>query len=690
MPQANPSSTPVQSRGQMAIETRLAPIGTVDAERRTADVVWSTGAAVRRYDWWNERWYREELSLDPAHVRMGRMQSGAPLLNSHSQWDLRSVIGVVESASLAGAEAVASVRFSARADVEPIFQDVRAGILRNISVGYVRHRVERIAPEQEGADWTYRVVDWEPMEISLVPIPADAGAQVRAGDTTHPPERALRTAPCEFIDFPPTAAIAEPTLERSTAMLGSDGTSAAANSPAQQEEVRNSPPVQAPAQPDTAAITEAAVRAERERVDAIRRLTEAPAVRALGDDTFVRGLANLTVEQARSQIIDRLTAQSDATASRSAADVRTISDETDVRRAAITEALQHRANPSQQLPERARAYRGFTLIELARHCLEAQGVRTQGMSRAEIAGMALTGIDGAGLRSMHGTSDFTVALANTVNRSLRAGYESAPRTFTMWARRGTLADFRPATRVAVAGNLALEKVNEFGEFKRGKIVDAGESIQLATYGKVVGVTRQGVINDDLDMLGRLPRMFGRAAADFESDTVYGILTANAAMSDTVALFHATHGNLGTPGAPSETTLSEMRRLVRLQTDPSGNAKPLNLTVRYIITPAALETATQKLLNAVIVATKSADTNVFNGAYQHIVEARLDANSATAWYGAASPDQIDTVEYAYLEGEEGLFTEQRVGFDVDGLEVKARLDFASKAIDHRGLFRNAGA
>jgi hypothetical protein len=270
------------------------------------------------------------------------------------------------------------------------------------------------------------------------------------------------------------------------------------------------------------------------------------------------------------------------------------------------------------------------------------------------------------------------------------GYESAQRTFTRWARPGTLSDFRAATRVSVAGNLALEKVNQFGEFKRGKMVDGGESIQLATYGKVVGVTRQAVINDDLDFLSRLPAMFGRAAADFESDIVYGILTANAAMADGTALFHADHGNLaGTGAAISETTLSAARLALRKQTDPSGNAQPLNLVGRYILVPAALETTAQKMFSAVV-ANTTAGTNVFQNAYEIVTEPRLDAASATAWYVIADSSQIDTVEYAYLEGEQGLYTEQRTGFDVDGLEVKARLDFAAKATDWRGLYRNPGA
>jgi hypothetical protein len=70
--------------------------------------------------------------------------------------------------------------------------------------------------------------------------------------------------------------------------------------------------------------------------------------------------------------------------------------------------------------------------------------------------------------------------------------------------------------------------------------------------------------------------------------------------------------------------------------------------------------------------------------------RTCAGSATAWYLAASPAQIDIVELAYLEDQQGVYTETRVGFEVDGVEVKARLDVGAKTIDYRGLYRNTGA
>jgi hypothetical protein len=100
-----------------------------------------------------------------------------------------------------------------------------------------------------------------------------------------------------------------------------------------------------------------------------------------------------------------------------------------------------------------------------------------------------------------------------------------------------------------------------------------------------------------------------------------------------------------------------------------------------------ETEAQKLLQATIVATKTADTNIFQGYVSLVVDPRVTGNK---WFLMASPGSIDTIEYSFLAGEPELFTEQENGFDIDGVTIKARMVFGAKALDWRGMYYNAGA
>ena len=159
----------------LEVRAAFAP-STINVEERTVELTWSTGAAVRRSSW-DRGDYIEELSMAPGHVRLERLNRGAPLLNSHASFQLSDVVGVVQSAWVDGNEGRAVVKFSDRADVEPIFQDVIDGIYRNVSVGYKVHKTER---DETGAVPVERAIDWEPYELSLVPIPADPAAQVRS------------------------------------------------------------------------------------------------------------------------------------------------------------------------------------------------------------------------------------------------------------------------------------------------------------------------------------------------------------------------------------------------------------------------------------------------------------------------------------------------------------------------------
>jgi hypothetical protein len=167
-----------------------AEIGAVDADKRTVDLTFATPKAdVLRYDWETGKRFYERLSLDPKHVRMDRLSSGtAPLLDTHSAWSLSNVIGVVDVAAIDGKRGAATVRFSRRPEVEPFYQDVKDKIIRNNSVGYRVFRFEDTGEALNG----YAVMlatDWEPYEISMVPMGADAGARTRSS-------KAIDTNPC--------------------------------------------------------------------------------------------------------------------------------------------------------------------------------------------------------------------------------------------------------------------------------------------------------------------------------------------------------------------------------------------------------------------------------------------------------------------------------------------------------------
>jgi hypothetical protein len=195
------------------VQVRVAALQSIDGEKRTAEMVWSTGAQVRRYDWFRDEVFIEELSMDPAHVRMTRLNGGAPVLDTHNQWSTDSVIGIVEKAWINGSEGRASVRFAEGDErVDRIWNKVKQGILRNVSVGYAIHSMEDVT--EKGAKMrTMRATDWEPMEVSIVPVGADGKAGIRADGGTHPCEIEFAERSAETPDDP-TAGQAAPPANR--------------------------------------------------------------------------------------------------------------------------------------------------------------------------------------------------------------------------------------------------------------------------------------------------------------------------------------------------------------------------------------------------------------------------------------------------------------------------------------------
>lgn len=163
-----------------------AAIAAIDKQARTVDLIFSTGAAVERYDWLRDTRYLEQLSLDPKAVRLDRLNTAGPLLDAHSAYSVYDQLGAVVAgtARIENGQARAKVVFSQRDTVTPIWNDVIADppIIRSVSVGYRVYAFEETTAD--GKIPTRTAVDWEPFELSMVPMPADMGAKVRDGDKT--------------------------------------------------------------------------------------------------------------------------------------------------------------------------------------------------------------------------------------------------------------------------------------------------------------------------------------------------------------------------------------------------------------------------------------------------------------------------------------------------------------------------
>ncbi|WP_230041932.1 ClpP-like prohead protease/major capsid protein fusion protein [Escherichia coli] len=341
----------------------------------------------------------------------------------------------------------------------------------------------------------------------------------------------------------------------------------------------------------------------------------------------------------------------------------------------IRQALMARAGFEKT--ERDNVYNGMTLREYARMSLTERGVGVSGYNPMQMVGLVLT----------HSTSDFGNILLDVSGKALLQGWEEAEETFQRWTKKGQLSDFKTAHRVGMGGFPSLRQVREGAEYKYVTTGDKGETIALATYGEIFSVTRQAIINDDLNQLTDVPMKMGRAAKATIGDLVYAVLTKNPKLSDGKTLFHADHKNLST-GPVSVASLDDARRLMRLQKEGD---RSLNIRPAFMLVPVALETlATQTIKSASV---KGADVNagIINPVRDFaevIAEARLDDADAKAWYLTAAQG-ADTIEVAYLNGVDTPYIDQQEGFTTDGIATKVRIDAGVAPLDYRGLVKSSG-
>jgi HK97 family phage prohead protease len=294
---------------------------------------------------------------------MERLASGrAPLLANHDSTDLNAVVGVVESARLEKGRGVATVRFADDPDSEKIFRKVQQGILRSISVGYRVHKLEKV----EGGDSetpVFQARDWEPYELSVVGLPADAAAYVRA-------EGNVRSS-----------------QEKHTMDL----------------------------------------QAERARVSGIMAAVRAARLDSAVAEKFIQD--GVSLESVRAQVLERLATESESIRTEQHVRMDVGNDGVTRRLQLQAEALAARAG-GPPCSDEAKQFMRMSLVDHARHCLEARGIATRMLSPSQI-------IQRSGGYAVAG--DFTNLLQATGDRQLLAAYQTAKGGVKQIARKSSRA-----------------------------------------------------------------------------------------------------------------------------------------------------------------------------------------------------------------------------------------------------------
>lgn len=619
------------SEQQMAFRRATVAHGSYDPEKHTFTAVAATPNPVRRNTFAGP--VHEVLSLDPASVRLGRLQSGrAPLLDSHQSGSISDQIGVVRGARIEGGKLMVYVRLSSREDdrMKQIRADLADGILRNVSIGYAVHASKEI----QGNDGTPTIVctDWEPAEVSIVAVPADSKAHIRS-------MKGRQHMDDDVIDN---------TVTHDDLGAGDGNTPTKVTRTMSDRQVR-----------------------EALRIAANHGIDVGFAQRQID--------SGASLADFRASVLEQIGDRSPVISARSYGD--DTLENPDFMSRAVEDALY--ARMSGKAPEGAATeMMGRSLLDMGAMLMQARGERVTRGSRDRLASQLLT--------RTQSTSDFPTLLQSASHRVLVEQYRAAACPLRQLARQRDAVDFRPVTMVKLSEAPRLLEVKEGGEIHYGARAEAKEGFALKTYSRIFSLSREAIINDDLGAFADTSGAFGRAAAETEASLLAGLLTANNGdgvnLDDGSPLYATARSNKAAAGTAIDVAnLGAGRKAMR---DVKGldGITPLNVVPMHLVVGTAKETEAEQVLASLYPA-HVADVNPFNnGRLTMHVEPRLPGN---AWRLFADPSVMPTIVCAYLNGGNGPLVETRPGWQVAGFEFRAMLDFGCGIQDWRGSYLNAG-
>ncbi len=657
---------------------------TLNEDARTLEVVFYSGATVHQGGSFFEDPFELTFELSKKAVRLERFNNGAPLVDNHATHGSVSevVLGVVEKAWLEGDSGRARVKIAA--DRPDIIARVKDGILRNFSMGARVHQMRDVTQKGD-LQKKFLAIDWEPHELSIVPVNADPGAQ------------ALSLASSEVFSCTLSLGADAPTLEDTmkikVRLLSSNETVEIEEGAFDVKLHSKDLTVPAPGPaPSNVVDLRAAKRAVDDRIEADRAFqTEVKRLAAHYNLPTTWADHHIKLGTTMEQILEDATTQRAKLAPHIDGSIRMGDDweSGQARFDMMRDAIVARAK-SKPVPESARQYARMSLVEMAheRVCLtspEAKSLNPR-YDQRRVVELALT------------RADFPNLLADSANKVLMGDYEQAPVTYRRLAARQDLPDFKTASVLKVGDFPIPLLVGESGEIKLGSFSEAKDTFALATYARRLAFSYQAIVNDDLASFGRVMGSYGRRLADFENGLWFSqLISASGAgptLGDGGALFNATavttaggHANLTASGtAISVDSIGVGRAMMKKQTSLDGIKLNINPTI--LLTSPDKETIARQFTTVLGPNLAAGSQNPWAGTLEPIADANL--SSANPWYLFADPSIAPVSVYGYLEGQTGPDVASRVGFEYLGVELRVALHFGIGWVDFRGGYRNAGA
>lgn len=663
----------------------------VNPEARTVDVMWSTGVRVRQRDW--DGAYYEELDMSPGAVRLGRLNNGAPFLADHNRSSIANILGVIKpgSARIENGQGLATIRFPKAEDdpeADKVFRKIQDGIITSVSVGNQIYKLEK-QPQVKGELPVYRAVDWEPFELSAVPCPAEDGAGFRAL-----------------------------AVHGSNAMTEEEKRAAAEK--AAQDAVRAAE-LKAFEETRRAADLKVAAEGERLRITGITLACRTAKLDQKEIDVFIA--SDKTADQVRTLMLEKLYAESEKTEidnhqKQPAIEVGTTEREKSLRGAEAAmiqrygmfetvRAMQEKVKTDIKLSARAaNAFRdvatdpgefaGMRPSRIAQEFLERAGKSTRGWSDDKIVEQALSLRGSAGEQT---TSDFTALLQNIMYKQFLGQYELADATWKEFCFVDSVQDFRPSNRFRSGTMGPVQAKTEANEFQNIVVPDGlKQVINAQTKGGIFNVSREALVNDDMGaILSTIGQAGDSAGLAIELD-VYTLLTANSGLGANFAtpgnpagstpFFNANNSNVNATGSALSVEALEADRIVMAQQKDLNNNWFLNIRPSVLLVPVGLG-GYAKVINRMEYSDDSSvfqRPNMVRGLFNKVIDTpRL---SGTRRY--LFSDKVKAIVVAFLNGERSPFMEQRLGFRIDGTEIKIRIDYGTQFFDAKGAVTNAGA